>query len=128
MSVPVVIHFIFPLFPVNQHACTGASQHYRGPSCPPLSRTYIKARTHKRRGGLVIRESVTEFPSVLNFCLFSGQSLGSEPLCGFTSTLSISVSGNRLFPSFTFFHPFFSPPFSPRFFILFPSSLFALLP
>lgn len=124
VSVPLVIHFIFPLFPLNHHACgkrvatvflylcihKGVYIHTH--THTPCAHAY----THKCHGKLVIRKSVTEFPSVLNFCLFSGQSLGSEPLCGFTSTLSISVPGNRLFPSF----------FSSISFFLFPSFLFFL--
>lgn len=103
-SQPTCVATVF-LYPLSPCTCKGVYTR---------THTCTHAYTHKCHGKLVIRKSVTEFPSVLNFCLFSGQSLGSEPLCGFTSTLSISVPGNRLFPSF-----FSSISF---FFFLFPSS------
>lgn len=103
--------FLYPLSP-----CTCKGVYTRTHTC-------THAYTHKCHGKLVIRKSVTEFPSVLNFCLFSGQSLGSEPLCGFTSTLSISVPGNRLFPSFfssiSFFFFYSLPPLCFSFFPFF---------
>lgn len=125
-SQPTCVATVF-LYPLSPCTCKGVYTR---------THTCTHAYTHKCHGKLVIRKSVTEFPSVLNFCLFSGQSLGSEPLCGFTSTLSISVPGNRLFPSFfssisffffipfllsvfpfflSFFHSFF--PFARLFFL-----------
>lgn len=114
--VSLVIHFVFPLcFLLTSTRVATLHSLARSLS---LSRSYIKEHTHTHINVVAsswFAKNVTEFPSVLNFCLFSGQSLGNEPLCGFTSTLSISaywrIGFFPLFSPFCFILSLF-PPFS----------------